>query len=119
MKNPSDRERLLADLLSDGTPDGFRVASLEHALAQARRARYQRQFSVALAIFAVSLAFLFRSHRPTPASPSLVVTTQTPPAAPKIRIINDDELLNLFPDRAVALVGPPDHRQLVFLDAGH
>jgi len=33
-----------------------------------------------------------------------------------IRVVNDDELLAMFPDRPVALVGPPQNRQFVFLD---
>jgi hypothetical protein len=33
-----------------------------------------------------------------------------------VKLINDDELLALFPDRPVALIGKPGQQQLVFLD---
>jgi hypothetical protein len=119
MNNRSDRERLLADLFSDATPAGFRDASLERALAQARRARSHRRLALtltALAALAASLPFLFKAHPPVSA-PTLAATAKAPLAAAKVRIISDDELLNLFPGRAVALVGPSNHRKLVFLDA--
>jgi hypothetical protein len=126
MKNPTDRERLLADLFSDSTPEDFRDASLAHALSKARRGRAQRRTSLAvtgiatLAALAVSIPFVFKAHQsPGPAISSIARAKAPPGAASKVRIINDDELLNLFPDRAVALVGPSNHRQLVFLDVEH
>jgi hypothetical protein len=33
-----------------------------------------------------------------------------------VRVISDEELFALFPGRSLALVGPPGHQQLVFLD---
>jgi hypothetical protein len=33
-----------------------------------------------------------------------------------VKLITDDELLALFPDRPVALIGKPGQQQLVFLD---
>ena len=33
-----------------------------------------------------------------------------------IRVVNDDELMAMFPNRPVALVGPPERRQFVLLD---
>ncbi len=119
MKNSTDRKRLLAEILSE-TGD-FRATSLEKALSQARRARAQRRMTLVIASVAIvsaSVALLFSAHRTAgPAPLSSSVTAAAP--APEVRIINDEELLNLFPDRAVALVGPPSHRQLVFLDDVH
>ncbi len=42
----------------------------------------------------------------------------TSPIVPgtSIRLVSDEELLAMFPDRPVALVGPPENRQFVFLD---
>lgn len=33
-----------------------------------------------------------------------------------IKLVSEEELLALFPDRPVALVGPPEDRRFVFLD---
>jgi len=49
------------------------------------------------------------------------LVTASPPPVQKvpgtnIRVVNDEELLAMFPDRPVALVGPPDKRQFVLLD---
>jgi hypothetical protein len=35
-----------------------------------------------------------------------------------VKIINDEELFALFPNRAMALIGSPGHQQLIFLDHG-
>jgi len=35
---------------------------------------------------------------------------------PAVQFINDDELLALFPNRPVALIGEPGKQRLVFLD---
>jgi hypothetical protein len=37
-------------------------------------------------------------------------------AAAPIKVISDEDLLALFPDRSMALLGPPGQQQLVFLD---
>ena len=36
----------------------------------------------------------------------------------KVKIITDEELFALFPNRAMALIGPPGRQQLIFLDHG-
>jgi hypothetical protein len=33
-----------------------------------------------------------------------------------VKIITDEELFSLFPNRSMVLVGQPGHQQLVFLD---
>ena len=40
-----------------------------------------------------------------------------PAASQPVKIISDEELFALFPNRPLALVGKPGHQQLVFL--GH
>ena len=35
-----------------------------------------------------------------------------------VKIITDEELFALFPNRALALIGAPGRQQLVFLDHG-
>jgi hypothetical protein len=110
MKNRTDRDQFLDDLLGGD----LRTASLAHTLSAARSARKMRRLrrcAVAVAILTASVAtFLLRSTPPPPVQIA-------PRSEPLIRMISDDELLAHFPDRAVALVGPPEHRQLIFLDA--
>ena len=63
------------------------------------------------------------SHRPK-SSVQEVATSSLPGATAflppadtvKVKFITDEELLALFPDRPVALIGRPGHQQLVFLD---
>jgi hypothetical protein len=39
-----------------------------------------------------------------------------PNAAPPIKVLTDDELLALFPNRSVGLIGRPGHQTLAFFD---
>jgi hypothetical protein len=113
MKNPSDHNRLLDDLLGED----FRAESLIHTLAIARRERKMRRlrgrFASASAMLLAVAAIIFFPREPR--TPAPVVT---PPvhAQSAIRLISEDELLAQFPGRAVGIVGPPERRQLVFLD---
>jgi hypothetical protein len=123
MKTESDRNELLSDILFENGSMDFRNASLQRTLLSARRHRRARMglraaaaAAVCAALFAVP--FLQRnSSRQSLAEntshPSPQV--QTVPGT-KIQVVNDDELLAMFPDRPVAIVGPPENRQFVFLD---
>jgi len=61
---------------------------------------------------------------PTPAptvTPSAAVATEAAAndaTQPLAKEMSDEELLALFPGRAVALIGPPGRQQLVFFDKG-
>jgi hypothetical protein len=59
---------------------------------------------------------LRRGSSPAPPATGPVVALQTDTA--KVKIITDEELFALFPNRAMALIGSPGHQQLVFLDHG-
>jgi hypothetical protein len=63
-------------------------------------------------MFATLVVFLF------PRGPRTTAPIAAQPAHSKsaIRMISEDELLAQFPGRAVGIVGPPERRQLVFLD---
>lgn len=115
MKRP-ERERLLRDVLSDENVERLREASLAQGLAALGRRRRQR---TVLATLAASLAFamiaLVVTQRPRPTS--VVTATAAPLNTTKISVISDDQLLALFADRAVALVGTPGAQQLIILDA--
>jgi hypothetical protein len=123
--NRADQDRLLREILSDD-PAEFRRASLENSLAALRRRRRQRRAAgVGLAACAVVAGLLLalpqvrrdstiavaQFKRPAPAD-------SAPPAdaAPAIKVLNDDELLALFPNRPVGLIGSPGHQTLVFFD---
>jgi hypothetical protein len=126
MKPSTDRDELLRDVLADTASETFRDASLNECLAAARRTRAQRHFVRGVAFLIVPLlicaSIFFVRHRRTapeifiaqPGAPQ-AVQKQTIPGTP-IQIINDDQLLDLFKGRPVALVGPPGSQRLVLLD---
>ena len=120
MKTPSNNDKLLADVLAE--EESLRTSTLEcglSALRQRRRARRIRTgMLIALPLVVVAAMFapaLISFRRPVPP----IVAVNPPPATVEgtaIRIISDEELLALFKDRPVALVGRPGHQQLLLLD---
>ena len=125
MKHP-EHDRLLNDIVAGEELADFREASLQHALAAVRRQRQRQRTArlralVALPVLAALGIVISRSSkRPmreitvSNASPVAVSSVQPRPAA--VKLINDDELLALFPDRPVALIGKPGQQRLIFLD---
>lgn len=117
---PSDQEKLLKELLPDERLANFREASLKHGLASLQRHRRQRFFFRigALAMVACFLAFgLLLENRPTTHNNIAAVSSHVPaPDTNHVKFINDDELLAMFPQGSVALIGKPGQQRLVFLD---
>ena len=125
MKHP-EHDRLLNEIVTGEELADFREASLQRALTairqQRRRQRFVRLGALAVVPLLAALGIVFsRSPKPplqkiaaSNASPVAVSSAQ-PRTAP-VKFINDDELLALFPDRPVALIGKPGRQQLVFLD---
>ena len=119
MKMPPDRDELLREVLSSNE---LRAVSLEKTLTAARRQRQLRHVLRGAGVMAlVGIAAVLIWPHQTPISEPVVAVNSTKPSAPTIpgtdiRVINDEELLAMFPDRPVALVGPPENRQFVFLD---
>jgi len=119
----SEQDRLLREILDDGDAANFRAASLARGLAflqQRRRRKHLAQACAAailpLLLISVLIAHLASRHA---SAPPPVRPAATPPAdAAKVKIITDEELFALFPNRALALIGSPGHQQLVFLDHG-
>ncbi|HZJ14284.1 MAG TPA: hypothetical protein VFD27_04505 [Chthoniobacteraceae bacterium] len=113
MKNPSDHNRLLDDLLGEDV----RAESLIHTLVAARRERtmrpLRRRSASVAAVLLVAVAILLFPRGPQTTTPGV---TQPVHSKSAIRLISEDELLAQFPGRAVGIVGPPERRQLVFLD---
>ena len=121
----SPNDRLLRELLTaDGAPDLRRV-SLERGLAAMQRRQQHRHLRrmilcVGLPV-ALAVGFLlkptFTSARRTRLAasrnvPALAVRTVAPP----IEIITEAELLALFPDRPVALIGKPGGQRLLVFE---
>ena len=125
MKHP-EHDRLLNEIVTGEELADFREASLQRALTAIRQQR-RRQRSLRLGVLAslpvlVALGIVFSRSPKTPvreiaaSNASPVAVSSTPPRTAAAKLINDDELLALFPDRPVALIGKPGQQQLVFLD---
>ncbi|MDB6025892.1 MAG: hypothetical protein JWM68_2115 [Verrucomicrobiales bacterium] len=126
MSKPPDDE-LLNDVFTGEARPEFRAASLECALGavrQRRRGRRAMNITAALA-FVAGLGILLKSLTlpDAPMQPILAVNPQSfakenikMVPGTHIRVLSDEELVAMFPDRPIALIGPPEHRQLIFLD---
>jgi hypothetical protein len=125
-----ERDQLLNEILGNDEVSGFRQASLEQGLAALRKARSRRRAwrTGALVALPALLAVAVLIHqRPTSSVSSVTSVTSVPVARPtatprqatsSVKFITDEELFALFPNRSLALIGPPGHQQLVFLDQG-
>ncbi len=123
---PTD-ESLLDEIIDADAGDSFRGETLRQSLDVLRRRRQKKALArrtllvmVPLALIAVTALISRQSFR-RDAGPVVAVNvpeTSTPETIPgtTVRIISDDELFALFPDRAVALIGEKNHQTLVFLD---
>lgn len=113
-----DHDRLLREILADEKVEGLREASLSQGLGQLRQRRRRRAvLSGVTASLAVAMIALVISRRMTPQrSSEIVPEVMSPPNTPKVTVISDDQLLALFSERPVALVGAPGNQQLLFLD---
>ena len=120
--NSHDREKLLKEILPPGDPADFRQASLERGLAGLRRERRRRQIVrssvIALAFICVSLGIVLKwrnTGQNQNAKMQLPPVATSPVLAAHVDFINDDQLLALFTNQPVALVGKPGEQRLVFL----
>lgn len=117
----SEQDRLLREILEEGEAANFRAASLARGvdLLQRRRRRNRMAQACATALLPGLLVFglvLHQASRPSAMPPAARPAPQTDTA--RVKIINDEELFALFPNRAMALIGSPGHQQLLFLDHG-
>jgi hypothetical protein len=119
----SDQDRLLREILEEGEAADFRAASLARGVDFLRRRKRRNGIAQACSVCVLAglLIFGLALHlAPRPAGPRLAVVTApvTQADTSKVKIINDEELFALFPNRAMALIGPPGRQQLIFLDHG-
>ncbi len=125
MKSP-EQTNLLKEILAGDELADFRQTSLEQGLTalrqQRRRQRGVRIGTVLLLPLLFVFVFLSRrtlesSRRQIAASKPITTALPTPPAGGgATKLITDEELFALFPNRPMALVGKSGQQQLVFLD---
>ena len=124
----SDQDQLLQELLTDEAWSKFRGDSLEQTVRALRQRQRTRRFArfglLALAPVLVSLGLWINFRTPNvivtrqgiAAPPHVVEIMPARPAEP-VEQITKEELLALFPGRALALIGPPGEQQLIFFDS--
>jgi hypothetical protein len=123
---PPDDNHLLKEILADERLSQLRANSLQQGLAAMRQARRKR-FAARVAITLILGGGLWLAFVPPKSETRIALKSapeapgkSSPRAAPKtssVKIISDEDLLALFPDRSVALIGSPGQQQFVFLDA--
>jgi hypothetical protein len=109
-----EQDQLLDEILQDETFEGLRQSSLDaglHAIRQRRRQRLAVKTSVIVMVFVLCL-MPFAGRR----SPSLGSVSPRLVVSPPVERLTADQLLALFPDRPVALVGKAGEQQLIFLE---
>ncbi len=133
--NPNPHEEFIKELLTDRNLEQLRSGSLERGMALARQRRGRRR-AVRVGLTAIVLAAAvtwsarFRSIPASeraktgppevPAAALAASQSRDPwPETTGVRQITDEELLAMFPGRAVALVGRAGDQKLVFLDRMH
>jgi hypothetical protein len=111
--------RLLQELLSDDELTALRQSSLARglgALRQRQRRRRQLWVAAALTPLVVLLASWHFRSMPPRAAVALIAAPPPPAEIGKVKYIDQQELFALFPNRPIALIGPPGHQQFVLLD---
>jgi hypothetical protein len=124
MKTP-ERDELLDEIMSGDNASNLRETSLDRTLQAVRR--QQRLHHTIRGVGAVAIVGLVATvvwnqqrleHDQIATSSPNVARTDVSKTIPgtSIRVLNDEELLAMFPNRPVALVGGPENRQFVLLD---
>jgi hypothetical protein len=119
----SEQDRLLREILEDGEAASFRAVSLARGVAFLQRRKRRNRLAQVCAMsvlpgLLVLTLVLHPASRPAAAPPQVRAAAAPPADTAKVKIITDEELFALFPNRALALIGSPGHQQLVFLDHG-
>jgi hypothetical protein len=123
---------LLKETFADGDLDALRESTLNRSLAALRIRRRLRMLRngalVALPVLLLTAVMFWRApSSPTPSVSAPAVTVATIPvlkiypavtaaAVAPVPTISDQELLALFANRSVGLLGKPGQQKLVFFD---
>jgi len=115
--NRLDQERLLREALTDDALDVIRTKSLARGVSELKAKRRIRTLvsGVTATVVVLTALTLSRGPKQSPASRAAEVSSSSVPAR-AIKIIDDEQLLALFPTRSIALVGAPGRQELIFLD---
>jgi hypothetical protein len=122
----TEQDDLLKALLPGEESAQFRRVSLELGLKAMAARRTRRQVLRACAGCSLLLALAgtvlwpwrpghWTARKSVVQLPD-VATAPASAATGSVKFISDDELMALFPNQAVALIGKPGHQQFVFLD---
>ena len=116
-----NKKKLLEEILDSPGAGDLREATLEAGLRAMRRKRKGRALirsgAVALALVVVAGAGILSSSRRREAAVAPAVNAPSPKTATaKVEVIDGEQLLALFPDRPVALVGAPGKQALILPD---
>ncbi len=111
-----EKKQLLDAILADDDVAQLRAVTLNRGLAElGRRRRRDAAARISLIALPVAVLAILLLHSPHSVRESEPPGKPVALAAP-VKRITAEQLLALFPNRPVALVGEPGHKQLVFLD---
>jgi hypothetical protein len=119
MNTDREREKFLADVL--GSRGDLREAALQAGLSALRRRRVRRNVARAVTLLLVPLLaaalIVHRTYQRVESEQpaSIAHAEQTVPGT-TIRVLTDEQLLDMFQGRPVALIGPPGDQRLLLLD---
>jgi len=128
-----DQEDFLKDVFADEGLDALRESTLARGLSTVRRRRNARAVGTfvlagaSLLVLAATMLWPRPKYLTVAQAPVVVASTAAPPRikiypatvasdSPPIAIISDEELLNLFGDHPVALLGSAGRQRLVVFD---
>lgn len=121
----SEQNEILSSLTEEMDLAELKQSSLEGGLAalRQRRQRSRARRALALGALPVLLAVVLlldrsvRARRPrTQHPPHNSAAAGAGSQDSGAKLITDEELFALFPNRSLALVGKPGHQELIFLD---
>jgi len=120
--------RLLRDLLHSDELAELRHDSLSRMLVAARQRQRRRRMGRVATMITLSLLLIagiisIRAPRPPDQPQMPMASAKAAESLPKatsakVKIISDEGLFALFPDRPMALIGPVGKQRLVFLENG-
>ena len=109
--NP-EKQRLLRDLLEDGSRDETTLIAAAKILRRRRQWRATRQI-FALVIFLAAAFWLVEQKNQRPMAAHIPSPGAMHPAPPRAQSLSDEELLALFPDTPVGLATLPNGKKLL------